>query len=168
VKIISSPILILIISLSIAFGREKADLIVAQDGSGNYSNIQDAIDAVPQDNSGNFIILIRNGVYHEKIFLTRSHITLVGEDRDSTVIIYAELRKNVNIIPMEMRHDWGTAVINIDSSVTDLTLANLTVHNNYGSLYGDHDHQFAIRGGGTRIIIVDCNIIADGGDTLSL
>jgi hypothetical protein len=35
-------------------------------------------------------------------------------------------------------------------------------------LYGDHDHQFAVRGGGTRIIILNCNIIADGGDTLSL
>jgi hypothetical protein len=42
------------------------------------------------------------------------------------------------------------------------------VHNNYGSLFGDYDHQFAVRGGGTRVIILNCNIIADGGDTLSL
>jgi pectinesterase len=148
--------------------EEKANIIVAQDGSGQFLKIQDAIDSVPADNKKNVIILIRSGVYREKLFITKSYITLVGEDRDSTRIIYAELRKNMNKTVMDMRGDWGTAVVNIDSFVTDITLANLTVHNNYGSLYGDHDHQFAVRGGGTRIMILNCNIIADGGDTLSL
>ena len=83
-------------------------------------------------------------------------------------IIYAQLRTQINKTPLDMRWDWGTAVINIDSFVTDITLANLTVHNNYGSLYNDEGHQFAIRGGGTRILILNCNVIADGGDTLSL
>jgi pectinesterase len=147
---------------------EKANIIVAQDGSGQFNNIQDAIDSVPADNKQNVVILIRNGVYPEKLFITKSFITLVGEDRDSTRIIYAELRKNLNRTPMDMRGDWGAAVVNIDSFVTDITLANLTVHNNYGSLHNTEDHQFAVRGGGTRIIILNCNIIADGGDTLSL
>jgi pectinesterase len=147
---------------------EKADIIVAQDGSGKYTSIQEAINSIPTDNKQNVVILVKNGIYHEKIFITKSYITLVGEDRDSTRIIYAELRKNKNKTPMDMRGDWGAAVVNIDSFVTDITIANLTVHNNYGGLYGDHDHQFAIRGGGTRVIILHCNIIADGGDTLSL
>lgn len=145
---------------------EKADIIVAQDGSGRFGNIQEAINSVPQENHRNIIILIRKGTYNEKLYITRSHVTLVGEDRDSTRIVYAELRKNW--VKDHNGSDWGSAVINIDSVVTDITLANLTVHNNYGSLYGDHDHQFAIRGGGTRVIILNCNIIADGGDTLSL
>jgi len=151
-----------------AFAKDKVNIIVAQDGSGQFSKIQDAIDSVPADNKQNVIILIRNGVYKEKLFITKSFITLVGEDRDSTRIIYAQLRTQINKTPLDMRWDWGTAVINIDSFVTDITLANLTVHNNYGSLYNDEGHQFAIRGGGTRIIILNCNVIADGGDTLSL
>jgi hypothetical protein len=56
--------------------------------------------------------------------------------------------------------------------VSDLTLANLTVRNNFADLNPDvpdnTDHTMAIRGGGDRIIIVNCNIIATGGDTLSL
>ena len=148
--------------------KEKANIIVAQDGSGQFSKIQDAIDSVPADNKQNVIILIRNGVYHEKLFITKSFITLVGEDRDSTRIIYAQLRTDINKTPMDMRRDWGAAVVNIDSFVTDIILANLTVHNNYGSLYNTEEHQFAIRGGGTRILILNCNVIADGGDTLSL
>jgi pectinesterase len=150
------------------FAKDKADIIVAQDGSGQFTKIQDAIDSVPADNMHNVVILIRNGVYNEKIFIKKSFITLVGEDRDSTRIIFAVLRKNVNSTVMDMYKDWGTAVINIDSSVTDLTLANFTVYNNYGSLYHTEDHQFAIRGNGTRIIIINCNVMADGGDTLSL
>jgi pectinesterase len=159
--------IILCVCVSV-LAKDKANIIVAQDGSGQFSTIQDALDSVPADNKQNVIILIRNGVYHEKLFITKSFITLVGEDRDSTRIIYAELRKNVNKTWMDMKRDWGTAVVNIDSSVTDLTLANLTVHNNYGSLHNTEEHQFAIRGGGTRILILNCNVIADGGDTLSL
>ena len=148
--------------------KEKANIIVAQDGRGQFTKIQDAVNSIPANNKHNVIILIRKGLYHEKIFITKSFITLVGEDRDSTRIVYAELRKNFNSTPLDMRNDWGAAVVNIDSSATDITFANLTVHNNYGSLHQDKDHQFAIRGGGTRVLILNCNIIADGGDTLSL
>jgi pectinesterase len=145
---------------------EKANIIVAQDGSGHCKSIQDALNLVPTENRKNVIILIRKGIYREKLFITNSFVTLVGEDRDSTRIVYAELRKNWN--QEHNGSDWGSAVVNIDSLVTDLTIANLTIHNNYGSLYGSHDHQFAVHGGGTRVIILNCNIIADGGDTLSL
>jgi pectinesterase len=167
-KILSliSMVMLVFVFHSFTFAKEKADIVVAKDGSGNYMNIQEAINSVPIDNKQNVIIFIRKGIYKEKIYITRSYITLVGEDRDSTKIIYAELRKNW--VKEHQGSDWGSAVINIDSLVTDITLANITVHNNYGGLYGDHDHQFAIRGGGTRIIIVNCNILADGGDTLSL
>jgi pectinesterase len=148
-----------------AVGGDRADIIVAQDGSGNFTSIQSAINSLPRDNPHKTIILIRNGTYREKIFITRSNLVLVGEDRDSTRIVIAELRKNW---VQEHRSDWGAAVVNIDSTVTDLTIANLTVHNNYGSLYGDNDHQFAIWGKGTRIILLYCNVVADGGDTVSL
>ena len=141
------------------------DFVVAQDGSGNYSSIQQAVDAVPLNPLRRYTILIKNGIYNEKIFFEKSFITLIGESRDSTKIVYAELRGNWKATHPD---DWGAAVINIKNGATDLIFKNLTVHNNYGSLYGNTDHQFAIRGGGNRIIIVDCNIISDGGDALSL
>ena len=169
-KILISLALVLFLCLFSTFvwAKDKVDIIVAQDGSGQFTKIQDAINSVPAENNQNVLILIRNGVYHEKLFITKSFITLVGEDRDSTRIIYAQLRSQINRTPLDMNWDWGTAVINIDTSVTDFILANLTVHNNYGSLHHDEGHQFAIRGGGTRILILNCNVLADGGDTLSL
>jgi len=148
------------------FCGEKAHLIVAADGSGNYRTIQEALNSIPGNNTKNVIILIRNGTYHEKLFIERSFVTLVGESRDSTRIVYAELRENW--IRDHPNADWGSAVVNIDSLASDVTLANLTVHNNYGSLYNTSKHQFAVRGWGTRVIVLNCNIIADGADTISL
>ena len=121
---------------------------------------------MPPDHQQRVVILIKNGIYNEKLFITQSNIALVGENRDSTRIVFPELRRNW--IKDHDSSDWGAAAINIDSSATDITLANLTVHNNYGSLYGDHDHQFAVWGLGTRIIIIYCTIVSDGGDALSL
>ena len=38
---------------------ERADVIVAQDGSGDFTSIQAAIDAAPNNASAHFIILIK-------------------------------------------------------------------------------------------------------------
>jgi pectinesterase len=146
--------------------QERANLIVAKDGTGNFKTIAEAINSAPEQNEKTFIILVKNGTYNEKLFVTKSNIAIVGEDRDSTRIVFAELRRNW--LAESNRTDWGSGTINIDSTVIGFILANLTVHNNYGSLHGDHDHQFAIRGWGTKIVFLNCNIIADGGDTVAL
>jgi PelA/Pel-15E family pectate lyase len=146
---------------------ERADIIVAQDGSGDYRAIQPALDAIPKDNAANRIVLVRKGVYREKLYVTASHVSIVGEDRDATRIEYAELRKAWR---ETHPNDYGAAVINVADDVTDLVLANLTIRNDYGLTHDEHDHQFAIRSGGnaTRISILHAKVIADGGDTLSL
>lgn len=141
-------------------------LVVAQDGTGNFRTIQEALDAVPVGTDSVTIIFIKKGIYREKLFISKSHLALIGEERDSTQIIFAQLRKEWRAKNRDS--DWGAGVINIDSTVTNLTIANITVHNNYGSLFGDHDHQFAIWGLGTKISLSQCNIISDGGDALSL
>jgi len=145
--------------------NENVDLIVSKDGMGDYTTIQKALDSILPDNKQLVTILVKNGLYNEKLFIQNSNIAIVGESRDSTIIQFAELRKNwmKNHIS-----SIGSATINIDSNTTNITLANLTIHNNYGSLYGDNSHQFAILGYGTKIIIIHCNIIADGADTISL
>jgi rhamnogalacturonyl hydrolase YesR/beta-xylosidase/lysophospholipase L1-like esterase len=143
---------------------EIASLIVG-DG-GDFKTIQEAIDAIPSDNDDPQIILIRNGTYREKVMIAKSHIALVGEDRDKTRIEFAELRRNWRANHID---DYGAAVINIADEATDITIANLTVLNDYGRKFGDHDHQFAIRGMAlsNRIAVLHANVMADGGDTFS-
>ena len=146
---------------------ETADIIVAARGGGDFTTIQEALDAVPNEHEKAVVILIRNGLYAEKLFIRKSRIALVGEDRDSTRIVAAVLRQEWN--QAHGGSDWGSAVVNIDTGTSDVTLANLTVLNNHGALYGTHrKHQFAVRGAGTRVMILSCNIISNGGDALSL
>jgi pectinesterase len=160
--------LLLLAGLSIqSQADENADLIVATNGAGDFRSVQEALNSLPSEETTPVVILIRNGLYVEKLFIRRSRVTLVGENRDSTRIVYAELREEWN--RSHAGSDWGAGVVNIDTGVTDFTLANLTVYNNHGSLYGTHrKHQFAVRGAGTRIMILSCNIISDGGDALAL
>lgn len=143
------------------------DFIVSKDTSGDFKSVQDALDAIPPSVSRQYVIYIKNGIYKEKVFIEKSNVVMFGESRENTIIIYAELRKNWR---ENHKDDYGSAVINIKNNITDIILINLTVYNNYGSLSGDNDHQFAIRAGEgvTRIILDNCSIKADGGDTVSL
>jgi hypothetical protein len=152
---------------AIAGRRERADLVVAEDGSAGFRTVQAALDALPEDSPGYRIILVRNGTYREKIFLTKSRVALVGEDRERTRIVYSELRSEWRQTHPD---DWGAAVVNVADDVTDLVLANLTIRNDYGSRGGGHDHQFAVRSGRgtTRISVLHADVLADGGDTISL
>jgi len=157
--------ILIIINFSIA--QEKKEIIVSKDGSGDFTSIQEAINSIPDNNKQQVIIFIKNGIYREKIFIQNSHITLIGEDRKLTKIIFPELRENWT--KEHNGSDWGTAVINIDTLVSDIIFANMTIYNNYGSIYDvKNKHQFAVRGWGTRIIFIYCDVISDGGDTMSL
>src|SRR6185436_9621409 len=72
---------------------ERADIIVARDGTGRYTTIQAALDSVNADAAHPRVILIRNGTYNEKLYIRNSYVTLVGEDRNLTRIVFAELRE---------------------------------------------------------------------------
>ncbi|MEO5762731.1 MAG: pectinesterase family protein [Vicinamibacteria bacterium] len=161
--------LVVFVGSSITGAQSAPSTLLTVDpyGKGAFKTIQAALDSLSEDASTPRVILIKNGDYSEKIYITKRHVALVGEDRKKTRIIYPELRKNWR---KDHPDDWGSAVINIGDTVSDLVIANMTVHNNYGSLHGDNDHQFAIRSGGaaTRLSILSADVIADGGDTLSL
>lgn len=60
--------------------------IKVEKNGGDYSVIQEAIDAVPYDESA--VIEIGAGVYREKIFCEKKDITLVGAGMAETVIDY--------------------------------------------------------------------------------
>ncbi|OFV83531.1 MAG: hypothetical protein A2Y78_16495 [Acidobacteria bacterium RBG_13_68_16] len=146
---------------------ERADLVVAQDGRGDFRTIQHALDALPADGPAYRVILLRNGTYREKVFITKSRVALVGENRERTRVVFSELRSEWRKTHPD---DWGAAVVNVGEGVEDLVLANLTIRNDYGSHGGSHDHQFAVRSGKgtTRISVLHANVLADGGDTMSL
>ncbi|CAH8343548.1 unnamed protein product [Eruca vesicaria subsp. sativa] len=65
----------------------KADAVVAQDGSGQYKTIAEALNFVPKDNSP-FVIYIKEGIYKEQVMITKKmpYITFLGDGQNLTII----------------------------------------------------------------------------------
>jgi len=63
-KIIVLTVILYICIFSSLLAKERANIIVAENGSGKFSKMQNSIDSIPVDNKQNVIILIRKGVFH--------------------------------------------------------------------------------------------------------
>ncbi|XP_057812972.1 pectinesterase 31 isoform X2 [Cryptomeria japonica] len=63
-------------------------LVVAQDGRGDFSTVQDAIDAVPLANRDRIVIEILPGVYRQPVYVpkTKDFITLRGFCAEDTIL----------------------------------------------------------------------------------
>lgn len=62
---------------------EQYDFIVAKDGSGNFSTVQEAINAVPDFRKDiRTTILVKEGIYKEKLIIPESkiNVSLIGEE----------------------------------------------------------------------------------------
>ncbi|KAJ7542687.1 hypothetical protein O6H91_09G006700 [Diphasiastrum complanatum] len=68
--------------------KNKRLIVVAQDGSGDFRTITEALLAVPMKNKNRTIIYIKSGIYSEKIEIpkTKPFITLLGDGENQTII----------------------------------------------------------------------------------
>lgn len=158
-------------------------IIVSQDGKGQFKTIQAALNSLPKQGAAPVVIFIKKGVYNEKLYIEKSHVTLEGEDRGNTIIIASIARDEWRC---EHPDDWGVATMNIGA--TDITLKHLTVTNSFGfdfkpttincasdttadkqRVLRKDGHQMALRAmnGATRLSAIDCHFRAFGGDTVS-
>lgn len=62
--------------------------VVAQDGSGDYTSVQDAVDAAPDNCREPWLIFVKNGSYREQVVVpsTKTYIHLIGQDKNKTII----------------------------------------------------------------------------------
>lgn len=135
---------------------------------GPGESIQTAIEQAPNPAEKPFKILILKGEYHEKVIIDRPNIVLVGEQRDSTLLVLAETAKTQTIKEYHGK-PVGNGVIVLQEGADDCVISGLTVYNNYGTtVENTTTHQMAIFGRATRTIVINCNVWADGNDALSL
>ena len=68
----------------------KYKITVAKDGTGDYTFIQDAIDAMRVFATEPIIVYIKNGIYNEKIELpaTKTDVSFIGESVEKTIITF--------------------------------------------------------------------------------
>lgn len=79
-----------IVLLGAFVANAQKRIVVAQDGSGNYKTLQEAINAVPDNSKQVTEIFVKKGVYKERdvVPAAKINITLVGEDVTATVITF--------------------------------------------------------------------------------
>lgn len=122
---------VLIILALIGFGNETTGIIVAQDGSGHFTSIQEAINASKAFPPQRISIFIKNGTYHEKVnvYSWNTDLTLIGESTDSTIISYNDYFDKINLGRNSTFHTW-TMKIDGDGFIGK----NFTVENTAGPL----------------------------------
>ena len=131
-------------------------------------SIQAAIERAPATPTEPYKILILKGNYNEKVILDRPNLVLVGEDKDETVLTYAELSGKQSIRSYKGK-SVGNGVVVLQEGADDCIISGLTIYNNYGTTVEETTaHQMAVFGRATRTIVINCHIWADGNDALSL
>jgi len=83
-------ILIVVSLLFAVTANAQKRIVVAQDGSGNYKTVQEAINAVPDMSEKVTEIYIKAGTYKERITVSKAktNVTLVGEDANKTILTW--------------------------------------------------------------------------------
>ncbi|GHH38987.1 pectinesterase family protein [Streptomyces candidus] len=147
-------------------------LTVAKDGSGQFSTVQKAVDAVPVNNTSRVEIAVKPGTYRElvKIPANKPHVTLrgTGSSRKDTVIVYNNAAGTPKPDGSGPYGTGGSATVAVESD--DSQLRNLTVSNDFDEARNQHvpnQQAVALRTAADRIVLD--GIIAEGDqDTLLL
>nr|QIR83173.1 pectin methylesterase 15 [Cunninghamia lanceolata] len=127
----------------------QVDATVAQDGTGQYNTITEAVMNAPSFSSQRYVIYVKAGVYQENVLLSKNktNLMLIGDGRGHTIVAS---RRNVK--------DGSTTFSSATFAASgegfiarDMTFANIA---------GPDKHQaVALRVGGDLSAIYRCNFI---------
>ncbi|SHM24602.1 pectinesterase family protein [Chryseobacterium polytrichastri] len=159
--ILFSVFAVILLSL-LSFKAHDKTIVVSKDGKGNFTTIQQAIDAVEKGTSARTKILIIAGVYKEKIIIpeTKGAILMEGENPENTIITYDDFASKKN----SEGKDIGTtnsSTIFIYSN--DFTARNISFENSSGRV----GQAVAVLTSGDRITFENCRFLGNQ-DTLYL
>ncbi len=131
------------------------NLVVAADGSGQFTNVQTAIMSVPSGSRTNPVIIhVKPGTYKELIYVQREKrfFKLAGEDPATTVITY-DLSANLTNFDGKPLGTFHTPTATVDAD--DFTAENITFENSAGAV----GQALAIRVDGDRAAFHNCRIL---------
>lgn len=103
-------------------------ITVAKDGSGNFTTVQEALNAVPVNNKKTVTIFIKNGIYKEKLYLdsSKQFVCLVGEDKFNTILTYDDHTGKISPKgdTINTRTSWSFLIKADNFTATDITFQN--------------------------------------------
>jgi len=137
-------------------------------GARRYRTVGAALADAPRDPALTYVVFIRAGRYHEKLSVDRPHVTLLGEDRDRTVITFDAAADSPapGSGTYGMRGSWTLRVTAPDFRAQDLTIENAF---DYPSNYAKRDDDptklrnpqgvaLMLDGGSDRAVFENCRI----------
>jgi len=161
-------LLILIFSLlnvSAQDPKYPAKITVDQNGKGNYKTIQEAVNSVRDLGETEVRILVKDGIYKEKIIIPswKTNITIIGESTERTIITFDDYSGKRNAV----QDAFGNEKFSTYTSYTvliqgnDCNLENLTITNEAGRV----GQAVALHVEGDRFVAKNCSILGNQ-DTL--
>jgi pectinesterase len=132
-----------------ALATPKPDTVVAADGSGDYTSLQEAISKAPMKTdpaTPRWVIFVKAGTYTELIYVQRErgNIHVIGEDAEKTVVAY-HLHANLPGEDGKPIGTFRTPTVQIDGD--GMLWENLTLANTAGPV----GQALALRADGDRL-----------------
>ena len=123
------------------------DAVVAQDGTGDYTTVQAAIDAAPQGRVKPWLIFIKEGTYKEHVDLPASkpYLHFIGQGRDKVFISDDKLCGGQGALSV----DKGATFV---AHASDLYFEGLSFVNSYGVEKNDGPQALALNTENDRIV----------------
>lgn len=141
--------------------KKNVDYItVSQDGSGDFTKIQDAVYATPAFPYEKVTIFVKNGTYNEKVRIPEwnTNVILKGESKENTIITFDDNFSKIGLGRNSTFYTYTLLVEADDCSVSNFTIKNAS---------GDRGQAIALSVTGNRVKISNC-ILSGHQDTLYL
>jgi pectinesterase len=139
------------------FGNAQKKWVVAKDGTGNYTTVQAAFNAIRNNNEKKVIIFVKRGIYQEKLTLQKgkNNVHLVGEDKFNTILTYNDHTGKISP---------SGDTINTRTSASffmyadDFTAENITFENPAGFTAGQ---AVAVQADGDKATFINCRFVGN-------
>lgn len=130
---------------------EPKELVVAQDGTGDYATLAEALEGVRAFMDFDVKIYVKKGIYKEKLVVPSwiQHVEIIGEDVQNTVITNAD---HANINKMGT---FRTYTVKVEGNY--ITFRNITVENNAPRL----GQAVALHTEGDCLRFIDCRFLGN-------
>lgn len=107
--------ILVVLNIAQIMNAQNFDLVVAQDGSGSFTQISEAVAAAPINSLRKFYIKINAGTYNERVQVgyDKKNLAFIGDGMDSTIITFGRSTEAGYILT-----DTATAGIHLRHSIT--------------------------------------------------
>jgi pectinesterase len=144
-------IFMLFLGSTTALPQDKYEFTVAQEGTGDFTTIQQAVDACKSFPDARITIFVKNGTYHEKVVVPacNTRLSIIGESVEKTVITFGDYFDKIN---RGRNSTFYTYTFLVESD--DFYAENLTIENSAGPV----GQAVALHVKGDRCVFRNCRI----------